>query len=587
MFTIEDFQIMLDSTPVGYVYHELIYDDKYIPIDLKILDFNPSYLEIIGVKNIEIQDKCILELFPSLRNEIPQLFELVTDAILHNKHTLNSVYIPSFNKWLKIHLFSPKKNFFIAQFIDLTKEKKLEASLIQKSNELEELINSISDLVIAINFNGSIIKVNQAWERVLGYNITELISHQFMSFLHPEDLEFIYKSFNTGIIFDPNYILRTRVLKKSGEWLYFEWKLSFYEDIAYAVGRNVTEIIEKEEQIIYLSYHDKLTGLYNRAFFEEELKRLDNNRHLPLSIIMGDVNGLKIINDVFGHLAGDEMLQSIAEILKVSCRKGDIIARWGGDEFIILLPNTSSSITEEIIDRIYSNCKDRELDMQYANISLGYAVKDHNDMDIMKVLVEAENNMYKNKIIDGKKVRDIIISSMIQYLFDGNYEIKYHIDRVKNYSLALANRLNLSNSDRNKLILLAEVHDIGKISISKEILEKPRELDELEWNEIRKHPEIGYRIAKSIPELADIAELILYHHERWDGKGYPHELKEEEIPLLSRIFSVVDVYDAITQNKPHRKAMCLDEAIDFLLKNKGIQFDPYIVDSFVKILLQY
>ncbi|MDU5081123.1 diguanylate cyclase domain-containing protein [uncultured Tissierella sp.] len=587
MFTIEDFQMMLDSTPVGYVYHELIYDDKYIPIDLKILDFNPSYLEIIGIKNIEIQDKYILELFPSIRNEIPQLFELVTDAILHNRHTLNSVYIPSFNKWLKIHLFSPKKNFFIAQFIDLTKEKKLEASLIQKSNELEELINSISDLVIAINFNGSIIKVNQAWERVLGYNINELISHQFMSFLHPEDLEFIYESFNNGIIFDPNYILRTRVLKKSGEWLYLEWKLSFYEDIAYAVGRNVTEIIEKEEQIIYLSYHDKLTGLYNRAFFEEELKRLDNNRHLPLSIIMGDVNGLKIINDVFGHLAGDRMLQSIAEILKVSCRRGDIIARWGGDEFIILLPNTSSSITEEITDRIYSNCKDRELDMQYANISLGYAVKDHNDMDIMKVLVEAENNMYKNKIIDGKKVRDIIISSMIQYLFDGNYEIKYHIDRVKNYSLALANRLNLSNSDRNKLILLAEVHDIGKISISKEILEKPRELDELEWNEIRKHPEIGYRIAKSIPELADIAELILYHHERWDGKGYPHELKGEEIPLLSRIFSVVDVYDAITQNKPHRKAMCLDEAIDFLLENKGIQFDPYIVDSFIKILLQY
>lgn len=587
MFTIEDFQMMLDSTPVGYVYHELIYDDKYIPIDLKILDFNPSYLEIIGIKNIEIQDKFILELFPSLRNEIPQLFELATDSILHNRHTLNSVYIPSFNKWLKIHLFSPKKNFFIAQFIDLTKEKKLEASLIQKSNELEELINSISDLVIAINFNGSIIKVNQAWERVLGYNINELISHQFMSFLHPEDLEFIYKSFNTGIIFDSNYILRTRVLKKSGEWLYFEWKLSFYEDIAYAVGRNVTEIIEKEEQIIYLSYHDKLTGLYNRAFFEEELKRLDNNRHLPLSIIMGDVNGLKIINDVFGHLAGDRMLQSIAEILKVSCRRGDIIARWGGDEFIILLPNTSSSITEEIIARIYSNCKDRELDMQYANISLGYAVKDHNDMDIMKVLVEAENNMYKNKIIDGKKVRDIIISSMIQYLFDGNYEIKYHIDRVKNYSLALANRLNLSISDRNKLILLAEVHDIGKISISKEILEKPRELDELEWNEIRKHPEIGYRIAKSIPELADIAELILYHHERWDGKGYPHELKGEEIPLLSRIFSVVDVYDAITQNKPHRKAMCFDEAIDFLLKNKGTQFDPYIVDSFVKILLQY
>ncbi len=587
MFTIEAFQMMLDSTPVGYASHELIYDDKCNPIDFRIIDFNPSFLKIIGMENMEIQNKCILELFPNLKKEIPQLFESVSNAVLYNKHTFTSGYIPSFNKWLKINFFSPRKNFFIAQLIDLTNEKKLEASLIEKTSELEDLINSISDLVVAIDSSGNIINANQAWERVLGYNINELISQSFKLFLNPEDIESINKSFNTGIIFDPNFILRTKILKNSGECLYFEWKPTFYENLVYAVGRDVTEIVEKEEQILYLSYHDKLTGLYNRAFFEEELKRLDNNRHLPLSIIMGDVNGLKIINDVFGHLAGDKMLKSIAEILKVSCRKGDIIARWGGDEFIILLPNTSSSVTEEIINRIYSNCKDKELDMQYANISLGYAIKDSKDTDIMEILVEAENNMYKNKIIDRKKVRDIIISSMIQYLFDGNYEIKYHIDRIKNYSLALANRLNLSNSDKNKLILLAEVHDIGKISIPKEILEKPGELNELEWDEIKKHPETGYRIAKSIPELSDIAELILYHHERWDGNGYPHKLKGEEIPLLSRIFSIVDVYDAITQDKPHRKAMTLEEAVDFLLKNKEVHFDPYVVDSFVKILLHY
>lgn len=587
MFTIKAFQMMLESTPTGYAYHELIYDENCMPQDFRVLDFNPSYLEIIGVKDDDIKNKCILELFPNLKEEIPELFESIADAVLHNKHTFSYGYVPSFKKWLKIHFFSPQDNFFIAQLIDLTKEKKLESSLIQKSSELEELINSISDLVIAINLDGSILKVNQAWERALGYSANELISHSFLSFIHSEDLEFINESFNTGIIFDPSYLLRTRILKKNGGWLYFEWKLTFYENLVYAVGRDVTELIEKEEQILYLSYHDKLTGLYNRAFFEEELKRLDNNRHLPLSIIMGDVNGLKIINDVFGHLAGDKMLKSIAEILKTSCRKGDIIARWGGDEFIILLPNTNNKVTEEIIDRIYNNCKDRELDMQYANISLGYAVKDSRDKDMVKLLIEAENNMYQNKLVDGKKVREIIISSMIQYLFDGNYEIKYHISRIKNYSTALANMLNLSNSDKNKLSLLAEVHDIGKISIPKEILEKPGELNELEWDEIKKHPETGYRIAKSIPELSDIAELVLYHHERWDGKGYPHGLKGEEIPLLSRIFSVVDVYDAITQDKPHRKAMEFNESIDFLIKNKGIQFDPYIVDSFIKILLQY
>lgn len=587
MFTMEAFHMMLESTPIGYAYHELIYDDKCSPIDFKILDFNPSYLEIIGLKGEEVQNNYILQLFPNLLEDIPQLLESVGDAVKHNKHNFFTGYVPSFKKWLKIHFFSPEKNFFIAQLIDLTKEKKLESNLMKKSNELEELINAISDLVIAINFHGIIIKANQTWERILGYNINELVSHNYKSFIHPEDLEFIYESFNTGMIFEPNFVLRLRILKKNGKYLYFEWKLSFYEDIAYAVGRDVTEIIDKEQQILYLSYHDKLTGLYNRAFFEEELKRLDDNRHLPLSIIMGDVNGLKIVNDVFGHFVGDKMLKSIAEILKSSCRRGDIIARWGGDEFIVLLPNTNSTITEEIINRIYANCKDNELDMQYANISLGYAIKDDDSKDITKILIEAEDNMYKTKLLDGKKVREIIISSMIQHLFDGNFEIKYHINRIKNYSIALANRLNLSNSDKNKLILLAEIHDIGKISIPKEILEKPGQLNELEWNEVKKHPETGYRIAKSIPELSDIAELILYHHERWDGNGYPHGLKREEIPFLSRIFSIVDVYDAITQDKPHRKAMSLDEAVDFLTKNKGIIFDPYLVDCFIKILLQY
>lgn len=578
--------MMLESTPIGYAYHELIYDEYGIPIDYSILDFNPSYLEIIGVNATEIKNKYIFELFPNLKEEIPLLFESVNDAVINNKHTSVSGYVPSFNKWIKIHFFSPRENFFIAQLIDVTREKTLELSLLKKSNELEDLINVITDLVITIDISGKILNVNEAWERFLGYSHNNLLNHDFTLFIHPEDLAFVKTDFEDGLLFDPNYVFRCRVLGRNGLYLFFEWKITLYEDQLYAVGRNVTDIIEKEKQIQYLSYHDKLTGLYNRAFFEEELKRLDNNRNLPLTIIMGDVNGLKIINDVFGHLAGDKMLKSISEILTKSCRDGDIISRWGGDEFVILLPSTSHAVAEEIINRINLNCKDKELDLQYANISLGYAVKDSSEIDIMKILVEAENNMYKNKLVDGKKVRDIIVSSMIQYLFDGNYEIKYHIDRIKKYFISLANELNLSHDDMHKLIHLSEVHDIGKISIPKEILDKPRKLNELEWIEVRKHPEIGYRVAKSVPELADIADLILHHHEQWDGKGYPHGLKGEEIPLLARVFTVVDAYDAITQDKPHRKAMNKKDAISFLIENRGTQFDPNIVDSFLNVLIK-
>lgn len=584
MFTMQAFDMMLDSTPVGYAYHELIYNENGMPVDIKIIDYNPAYLNILGITEKEAKYNSMFNLFPSLKQEMPSLLDTLTEIIALNSHEYFSGFIPSFGKWVNIHFFSPQKNFFIAQLLDLTEGKRLESQLIKKTNELEELINLIPDLVGIINFSGELIGVNQSWERILGYRANELQNSSIVSYLHPDDFISIKDSFEDGTIFEPNNLLRSRLLSKEGHWVYIDWNITFYEDHLYCVGRDVTNLIKKEEEIYFLSFHDKLTGLYNRAYFEEELKRLDNNRNLPLAIIMGDVNGLKIINDVFGHLAGDKMLIAIGDILRTSCRKGDIIARWGGDEFIILLPNTAIENVKEIIQRIMTNCKNNELDLQYVNISLGYAIKESTDINIIDVLVEAENNMYKNKVIEGKIVREIIIASMIQFLFDGNYEIKYHIDRIRNYSRLMAKELNLSKKEECKLLQLADTHDIGKISLSKELLSSTGKLSESEWEEMKKHSETGYRIAKSIPELMEVSDLILYHHEHWDGKGYPHGLKGEEIPYLARIFSIIDVYDAITQDKPYRKAISNEEAKEYLISQKEKQFDPNIVDAFIKII---
>lgn len=344
------------------------------------------------------------------------------------------------------------------------------------------------------------------------------------------------------------------------------------------------ELTIKAEEFRYLSYHDKLTGLYNRAFFEEEVKRLDDDRNLPISIIMGDTNGLKLINDVFGHTAGDNMIKATATLLSNSCRKSDIIARWGGDEFIILLPKTPSKNTSEIINRIKSNFKMDKFDIDYLNLSLGYSVKELSSTPISKTIKEAEDNMYKNKSIEGKLVRNIIVSSIVNHLYGGNIEVKLHMDRLKVYALEIATFLKLSEEDLNKLNKICEVHDIGNISVDKNILFKSGILSDEDWDAIKKHPETGYRIAKSIPELSDIANYILHHHERWDGTGYPHKIKGENIPLLSRLFSVVDTFDAMTQDKQYRKAYSRKDAIQYIKDNSGTQFDPNIVDAFLKVI---
>ncbi|MCG9479620.1 MAG: diguanylate cyclase [Actinomycetia bacterium] len=379
-----------------------------------------------------------------------------------------------------------------------------------------------------------------------------------------------------------------RLAKKGGEKIWVEasiWSVmdknskTYYEGIV----RDISSRKKTEQKIKYLSFHDSLTGLYNRYFFEEELKRLDTERMYPISIIIGDVNGLKLINDTFGHNQGDKLLRKIAQILKDGFRKEDILARWGGDEFIAILPHTIKKDALKIIERIKVRCRNESKKQLTLSISLGCACKQTPDCNIGLLIKEAEDKMYRHKLIETKSARSQMISSLGKALEEKDFETEEHMQRMKKLSRVMGKRLGLPESDLDELNLLATLHDIGKIAIADNIIFKPDKLSVGEWDIIKKHPEIGYRIASQSPELTLIAEAILSHHENWDGSGYPRGLKGDQIPILARIIAVVDAYDAMTNDRPYRKALTPKEALYEIKKCAGTQFDPEVAAEFVAI----
>ena len=355
------------------------------------------------------------------------------------------------------------------------------------------------------------------------------------------------------------------------------------------VSSQVATAIERkrtEEKIKHLSFHDVLTGLYNRAYFEEELERYNSTRYYPLSMVMLDVNGLKVINDTFGHQEGDKLLQRLSQTLTLVSRKGDILARIGGDEFAILLSSTTSEQAHEFCERIKKACQQDKIEPIYLrpNISLGHTTQEGEYKDIHSFLKTADLNMYHDKLFNGKSREKHFLEAFRIVLKERDPHTSDHAERLQELALSLGERIGLSEYQLGNLKLLALLHDIGKIGIPDSILFKTYILTPSEWKKMKEHSSIGYRMAKNIPDFAPIAQDILHHHEHWDGNGYPDGLKGEKIPLLSRIISIIDAYDVMQSRRPDKGPVSKAEALKEIKRCAGTQFDPQLVEIFVKIV---
>ncbi len=318
-------------------------------------------------------------------------------------------------------------------------------------------------------------------------------------------------------------------------------------------------------------------------FAMEALKMYIDRDVLPLSIVLGDVNGLNAINETTGYEAGDEILIRVAKALRANCRADDIVARWNDDEFMLVLPYASHEETRRVIHRLQTAlnglCGD-----SCVMVTFGYANSTHQARSAEDLVREAEKWTFRKKLLVDQSHRSSTIRLLLTMLHEKSADTQEHSDRMARHCRWIAEKLGLTDEAINDLLLLAMLHDIGKVGIPDAILNKPGPLTPEERNVIQTHPAIGHRIAKTVPELSQVADYIFAHHEHWDGGGYPRGLRGAEIPIASRIIAVVDAYDVMFSGRNYRAARTQDEAIAELERCAGTQFDPEIVGIYVRLL---
>jgi len=470
---------------------------------------------------------------------------------------------------------------------DITESMVMHKKVVESERRFRRMYENTSMLIFSCDPKGVIIEVNRAMADFLGCDKFFFNGKNMSNYLESKakkELEDLLsmKEKNETHLHEWNYIDKKndmKLLKLNSAREYNSFgnlvEIQFYAE-------DITEKKIKDSKIKYLSEHDGLTKLYNRRVFDVELKKAYEEKKFPLAVVIGDINGLKLVNDAFGHEMGDRYLVHVADLIKKNIRTSDIPVRLGGDEFAIILPNADEEIANRFINRLRKAFSENKFDYIKPSVAMSYAIKNDDDLSMSELYRIADEKMYKNKLNNGKSVRSSIIASLLTTLDEKTYETKLHGDRIKILAIEMAKILGFNRNMCDELELAALMHDIGKIAIPVETLAKKGKLNNFEWDEIKRHPETGYHILLASPNLASIGEIVLCHHERWDGKGYPRGLKEDKIPFLSRIISICDAFDVMTHDRPYKKAISFQNAIEEMKNCFGTQFDPNLEKVFLE-----
>ncbi len=531
-----------------------------------------NFLELIYDKDLSIVEKALNEIIDQGKNNIRfehrvakkgggyLWLETLGNVIIDNTGKINGAIFISRN---------------------ITERKKAEEMLKKSEKRSRAILSTLPDIMFIYSRDGIHLDYHASDLSLLAVKPEVFLGRSVFEVLPKGTAELFLHSFKRAQeknqIQVINYALDVPVGLR-----YFEARIaSMDEERLIAFIRDITDRKKAEEQIKYLSFHDNFTGLYNRNYFDH-CKR-DLLKVPVISVIMTDLNSLKLVNDTYGHYYGDQLIKEYAKLLKQSFKSTDMIFRWGGDEFIVILKNTEEAKSWELCNRLIKHCGETYVKNIPLSISVGISSKLRGE-EIDKAINEAEDKMYKNKLKESRRNKNLIMKTLLQTLSQKSYESTRHIERMSLIGKKFGQKLGLSSAELSRLETFIILHDIGQINIDSSLFAKGTTITDKEWEEIKKHPEVGYRITRTAEDFAYIAEEIYAHHERWDGKGYPRGLERESIPYLARILNIVDSYEVMSSGRPYKEKMSTEDSIEEIYKCAGKQFDPNLAGEFISFL---
>lgn len=475
------FKLLVDSIPQPIWIKDLNFRFIYVNKEFKKIYENINK-DFVGLRESEIFGELVDDEYCRYCNKVKESLKPITEEAYLNGQYRKVTILPLINEDKKLEAIAG-----IYADLDIINEK--DKIIEEKENVLKVVMETLPGMVFYKDKEGKYVYANKEFDNFYnGKGIDELIGKTNFD-IHPtEELAIKYTKEDTEVLEKKQSIKAETILQfEDGKEIYTEAVkvpvIDKKDEVVGVVGLilDVTEKKKAEEQLKKISFTDVLTNLYNRTYFEEKAKELLSKEYLPVGVIMGDANGLKLVNDTLGHNQGDELLKLIAQVLKDVCRDGELVFRTGGDEFVILVPNTTDYECENIIKMIIKQCKNYRHDLIDVSISLGSAITDNLNKTIYDALREAEDKVYRQKLLQKNSLNSSIMYSLQTGLQTKSLETEEHTERVVNHSLIIGERLSLPMSVMDELTIVAKLHDIGKIGISEEILLKQGNLSEEEF----------------------------------------------------------------------------------------------------------